>query len=213
MHRYIPLILISIILASCSTRNKAPTAELPKSTFDTPAHKDDGTAVAFQLATKGCDSGRFIFAPKLADGKYGDPISMSYGRSVFNLSLAKDNINKMFVDAGRKDKLFARLIPAGNYTAIRPTCSRNSDSATRVTYSTNSSLLMGFFDFEVEAGKTNYIGEIEINGRSRVLSLNVADRFNGVETEFANEYSGEPVGPIKKSLAERNLKVIAVAKE
>lgn len=213
MNRFVPIILASMVLVSCSSRPKVPTAELPKSTLDTPANKDDGTAVAFQLKTKGCDSGRFTFAPKLADGKYGDPISMDYGRSVFNLSLAKDNVNKMFVDAGRKDKLFARLIPAGTYTAIRPTCSRGSDSSTRVRYSTNPSLLMGFFDFKVEAGKTNYIGEIEVNGRSRGLSLNIADKFNGVESEFMNEYSDEPVGPIKKSLAERTLKVIAIAKE
>jgi len=213
MKRYILLSLVSIALTSCSTSPKPPMAALPQSTLETPSHSDDGTAVAFQLKTRGCDRGRFLFAPKLADGKYGEAISIDYGRSVFNLAIAKNSVNKMFVDAGRKDKLFAKLIPPGNYTAIRPTCTRGSDSSTTVTYSTNPSILMGFFDFEIEAGKTNYIGEIEVNGRSRNLSLNVADKFSGTESEFSDEYSKEPVGPINKSIATRTVEIIAIAKQ
>lgn len=152
------------------------------------------------------------FAPKLADGKYGKPYSLSYGRSVLNLPLAKNTVNKNFVDAGRKEKLFVKLIPPGNYTAIRPTCSKASDSSTTVVYSTPPQILVGFFEFEVESGQTNYIGEIEVSSRGRGLVLNIADRSSTIEQEFSDDYSKFPVGPLKSSLAMGSRNIIATAK-
>lgn len=51
MLRYLFAVPISMILISCSTAPKLPTAELPKSQIATPTDTGDGTAIAFQFKT------------------------------------------------------------------------------------------------------------------------------------------------------------------
>lgn len=195
------------LLAGCASSPKIPLATFPKSDLQNPEKTDDGTAIAFQFVAPGCGQGGFSITPRLQDDKYGETTRFQYIRSILGLNFKPNAVDDKYIDAADKKRLHTKLMPAGIYVATRPSCETSN-----LRYSTQRDKLLSYFEFEVEAGKTNYIGEIKINQSGRLLIMSARDNSDTVKSEYEKRYSDKNVGPLKLSVARPSLDVIATAR-
>ena len=207
MMKFFMSILAGFSLVACASSGKSSLATFPKSSLETPKKTGDGTAVAFQFLAPGCVQGGFDVTPRLGDDKFGETTRITFVRSILGLNFAPNDVDKFQIDAANSDRLHAKLLPAGTYVATRPTCTRAN-----TRYFTARDKLVSFFEFELEPGKTNYIGAVRITQTRQLLILTAKDQSGSVSEEYDKRYSDKSVGPLHTSTAKGSMELIASTK-
>jgi len=206
MYKYLVSSAVLIALTACSSTPRVPLATFPKSSLESPKKSGDGTAIAFQFSAPGCKQGGFSITPRLSDGKFGETTRIQYVRSILGLNFAPNTVDGNYIDAADKKRLHARLMPAGVYVATRPSCETSN-----LSYSSQRDKLVSYFEFELEPGRTNYIGAVNINQTGRLLLMSAKDNSETVKSEYDKRYSDKNIGPLKMSVAETSFDIIATA--
>lgn len=142
-------------LSACET---TPAAVLEASALPTPVDSVDGSAIAFQADALSCNNSTFRISPKLSDGKYGDATTLTFIDSyIDNLfkGATKNLEKKRFRDGD--NLLYVKTMAPGTYVVTRPTC-----NAGNYYYYTNKERIDIYGEFTVDAGKTNYLGTLQV---------------------------------------------------
>lgn len=198
--KHLGLCFAAAFLASC-THGVQPE----RSNLETPKYTNDGTAIAFNFSAPGCFDGTFLMTPILADGKYGKDRGLMFTTDLLGLKIGANSTKNGLIDLGdTPGRLFAKKIPPGRYFASRPVCKTLSHSK-----HTDRDVLMSFFEFEVEPGKTNYIGKIQIVSTRGLLYMRAGAQGNASQEEFQERYGEKDIGPLVINLATETVEVIA----
>lgn len=202
--------LVCFFLIGCAS---SPSAEFPRSNLktsnlDVSQKADDGTAIAFQFSAPPCASGGFRITERLKQGHYGPTTTYQFENAV--VSFYPTGLTSRYLDVNpkKKYKLHVKFLPAGSYVVTRPYCRGD-----KTVSGTPPDVLISFLEFEVESGKTNYIGNINMVRSRNSLKLSVRNDIEVVAKEYKKRYMDNGAGAIKLSLAKATSNVIATTED
>ncbi len=167
--------LTSVFLISCASGPKY--SNLPRSELEV-GKVVNGSAIAFQGKAAGCAQMTLSLAPELEPGKFGKTKKLGLGWT--NIALPT---NWSFHGNGKT--LHRYELAPGKYAVAHLACT-NSQSV----MDTPPALKVKYGNFEVVAGKTTYIGNIQTgaNQRTRRFNFTVIDDSNQAKIDFAKKH-------------------------
>ncbi len=180
---YCGLVAVTLgMLTSCSTPTRAT---LPKSVLPNVEEIEDGSAIAFQIDTYNCTKGRFNISRELEPQKYSSPKRLHFFGSLLGNVTANSDVDSNTFQQNDPERLHVKQLTPGQYVITRLVCEESGQTIR----SRNDALPLYLF-FEVEAGKTNYIGQLTPSARAHELSLGRNDRSEIAKEQFDERYIG-----------------------
>lgn len=180
----------ALSLGACAT---TPPATLAKSTLTAQTEPVDGSAIAFQADALSCGSSSFTVTPRLSDGKYGTGERITFTTSIFKGGSKKLN-QKSFKD--KKELLHVKTMAPGDYVVTRPACTNGN-----TYYYTPPGTIDIYGEFTVDAGKTNYLGLMQVGkGFSSAPVFRAIDKSADAKPIFDEDFASR-VGAWQVKLA------------
>lgn len=182
-------------LYGCASTN-APLGAADKASLNLSKALGTGTAVAFQLDAPSCESGGFNLTPRGDDGSFGQTVNLKFVNVLFGFQPNNLNGQYLNIDKAGKYKLHAKFLPAGTYLLNGPICRRS-----KKPFIVTGRQGVRSFEFNVVAGKTNYIGNIRIQRNLDGLKWSVIDDIEVAEEDYQKRYAAKGAGPVHSAIA------------